>query len=287
MRILPIVSIVVATAELATFAPRARAQSAPATAGDVIHLKNGGQVRGTIVDVIPGSHARIQLATGEIATIPWSDVASVESAARQSAPGAPAAPAPTAPTAPAPTAPTAQKLVHIEASRVVALERQSDNAKVWVVVCSSPCDRHVPASGTYRIAGSGVRASRAFVIDAGTGDRVYIDVDAGSKGWFVGGIVLTSVGGGAAIIGLILALVATDSHITGHDSLATAGLTTAGLGVLGTVAGIVAITSNAKSLATVSSTAPTPTDASRAPTWIATPTVAPKPIVFPAFTATF
>src|SRR5271170_296199 len=38
---------------------------------DVIYMKNGGILRGTIIDAIPDAQARIQLATGEIATVPW------------------------------------------------------------------------------------------------------------------------------------------------------------------------------------------------------------------------
>src|SRR5258708_2202808 len=41
------------------------APHAGATGSDVIYLKNGGLLRGTIIDAIPNAQARIQLATGE------------------------------------------------------------------------------------------------------------------------------------------------------------------------------------------------------------------------------
>lgn len=281
--------VAIARPVFAQVPPSGPPSTAPAPAGDVIHLKSGGQIRGTIVDVIPGSHARIQLATGEIATVPWSDIARVESARSPSTPAPPPPPPPVAP-----TAPEARRLVHIEAPRQVALERQSSNPRVWIEVCSSPCDKYVSASGSYRIAGSGVRASRPFMLDAGTEERVVIDVDPGSKGWFVGGIVITSIGGGATIIGLLLALVgsATKDLSGSHDSsLETAGLTCAAIGALSTVAGLIALTSNSSSTATLSSVAPAPGGAdgsTRAPTWHAsTPTGAPKPFALPIFSATF
>src|SRR5258708_5814996 len=79
-------------------APSSGAATSPTTrpplaavGGDVIYMKNGGMLRGTIVDAIPNSQARIQLATGEIATVPWSEIARIEHGATPPAPatGAP------------------------------------------------------------------------------------------------------------------------------------------------------------------------------------------------------
>jgi len=47
--------------------PAARTQ---APGDDVIYMNNGGIIRGTIIDAVPDAQARIQLVTGEIATIP-------------------------------------------------------------------------------------------------------------------------------------------------------------------------------------------------------------------------
>ena len=45
--------------------PGATVQRAPAVGQDVIYMKNGGLLRGTIIAAIPDAQARIQLATGD------------------------------------------------------------------------------------------------------------------------------------------------------------------------------------------------------------------------------
>ena len=61
-----------------TPAPGASVQRAPSVGQDVIYMKNGGILRGTIIDAIPDAQARIQLATGEIATVPWQAIDRIE-----------------------------------------------------------------------------------------------------------------------------------------------------------------------------------------------------------------
>jgi hypothetical protein len=298
MRALHLSSFAFAAVHLVASASPAFAQSAtpPASAppaapgGDVIHLKNGGQIRGTIVDVIPGSHARIQLATGEITTVRWEDVARVESART------PMTPPPTTPTStPRAGETSAHKLVHIDSPRPVSLQRRSPDGRIFVEVCSSPCDRDVVASGTFRVVGSGVRGSKPFELEAMTEERVFITVDPASTGWFVGGIILTSLGGVALIVGLVVAAIgsATSSSEGGGDSTTSAGLGITGVGILATVSGLVALVSNVRSTASVSSVQSTDTgDTSaslRRPIWLA-PTPSPMPPrtpTVPIFTATF
>src|SRR5215469_15236889 len=98
-----------------TTAPAVPAPGATsAGGGDVIYLKNGGLLRGTLIDAIPGAHARIQLATGEVATVQWADIGRIEHLTRPPPP----TPTTTAPTTAATvTAPTSQ--LHIEAPRPV------------------------------------------------------------------------------------------------------------------------------------------------------------------------
>src|SRR6266568_2609934 len=108
MRALSIASLLFASVQVVVFTRPAIAESSAAVGADeVIHLKNGGQLRGTIIDVIPGVHARIRLTTGEVATIPWNEIASVDSARTPSPPPQSVGP---------------QKRVHIEAPRQVSLE---------------------------------------------------------------------------------------------------------------------------------------------------------------------
>jgi hypothetical protein len=59
---------------------------------DIVRLKNGGMMRGTIVDLVPGDHVSIQLPNGEQRQYPMSDVEYAGSAARE-APPPPAPPA--------------------------------------------------------------------------------------------------------------------------------------------------------------------------------------------------
>ena len=62
--------------------------SAPASPPkDIVHLRSGGIVRGTIVESLPGDAVKIQLVTGEIRTIPYSETTYV-------GPDTPPAPAP-------------------------------------------------------------------------------------------------------------------------------------------------------------------------------------------------
>ncbi len=52
-------------------APQAMAQTVPP---DLVQLANGGMLRGTIVENLPGDHVTIQLATGEMRTLPSAEV---------------------------------------------------------------------------------------------------------------------------------------------------------------------------------------------------------------------
>lgn len=94
---------------LAAVSNRAHAQTAAAEASlaDAVELKNGGYLRGLIVEIDPTSHVSIRLPDGQVRRIP---VAEIESADRNGKPitlsaGTPApAPVAPAPAAPAPSA---------------------------------------------------------------------------------------------------------------------------------------------------------------------------------------
>jgi hypothetical protein len=227
-----------------------RALVAPA-GSDVIYLKNGGILRGTIIDAIPNAQARIQLATGEIATVPWSEIARFEH-------GGTPAPTPASPpaatqaaTQAAPSKAAAQPglVVHVDSPSPVELQYKGEGEDdSWRTVCSSPCDRHLPTEGHFRIVGDGARSSRSFMLPEGNG-TVTLSVNPSSQGWFVGGIVLTAVGAPTMLVGLLIGLVASlattvDTSGTAQD-WATGGWTTFGLGLAGLVVGIIAIVGNA------------------------------------------
>jgi hypothetical protein len=92
-------------------------------------------------------------------------------------------------------------LVHIESPGSVDLERETgDRRDPFYVTCSSPCDEWVPASGVYRIGGSGTRASRRFELRANSGRETLV-VSPASSAVFDIGIGLMVVGAAAIAIG--------------------------------------------------------------------------------------
>jgi len=221
---------------------------APAAAGDVIDLKNGGVLRGTLIDAVPNSYARIQLVTGQVATVPWQDIQRIERGVVAPAPAAPVAPA-------AAHAPPATVWVHIEGSQVAQLQRDTSGDGNWETVCTAPCDKALPAQVGYRIVGDGIRDSSDFELSAQAGARQTLTVDEGSRGGFVLGIVGTVAGGIAIGVGLLVVFIAAVSRaVDDGDSTATqgdvnaetAGWVISGAGTAGLVGGIVLLVSNGR-----------------------------------------
>jgi hypothetical protein len=219
------IALVVAAPVRAEAEPPAPRPPAPE---DVVTVNDGSVWRGHITEMIAGDHVTIQMASGQQARIRWDAIARVDRAG--SAPAAAAAGAPpSSATEPAPAGPNVR--LHIDAEVGVRLERvlpRGTRGGRYKTVCYSPCDQEVPAGDTYRISGSGVRGSSPFKIQATQPDElVVLSVDDASTSGFVGGIVLTSLGGIAMLVGGTLLLVGT----TGGDVLSSAerrGFTTAG-----------------------------------------------------------
>jgi hypothetical protein len=245
--------------------PGASVQRAPSVGQDVIYMKNGGILRGTIIDAIPDAQARIQLATGEIATVPWQAIDRIEHGASGSGRPAPPAPLPSpsssGPPAPRVIAPSAMVWVHIEGADGAILDMDRGNDGTWETVCRAPCDIQVPVSAEYRVGGSLLKQSGVFHLRGQQGDHVTVNVSGGSKAWLVVGIVITPVAGlvtlVAALVGLAGSVEAsagaagcingTCAQANGNASnLATVGWVTALIGAAVTVGGIVLIASNAK-----------------------------------------
>jgi hypothetical protein len=223
---------------------------AHAAGADVIALKNGGVLRGTMIDAVPDSYARIQLVTGQVATVPWQDIQRIERGIV--APAAEAAPGPATPAAPAPAA---MVRVHIEGSRVAQLQRDTSGDGNWQTVCTAPCDKALPAQVGYRIVGDGIRDSSDFELSAQGGDRQTLAVHEGSRGGFVLGIVGTVAGGIAIVAGLMVVVIAAlprvagegDSTLTqGEINAETAGWVISGLGTAGLAGGIALLVLNGR-----------------------------------------
>jgi hypothetical protein len=238
-------------------------RAAPA-GGDVIYMKNGGILRGTIVDAIPGAQARIQLATGEIATVPWPDINRIEHAEtpRPSAPPPPGTGNAAGPTAAPSTRATsaaadAMVWVRLDGSDDARLEQDTTGSGDWRIVCQAPCDRQLSNAKDYRITGGGMKNSAVFNLRGQQGDHETVTVSSASKAWFVVGIVLVPVGGLVTLVGLMVGLVGSlvstaatsPSDRVSGDNMAHAGWITAGIGVAALVGGIVLIVSNARTSA--------------------------------------
>jgi hypothetical protein len=92
-------------------------------------------------------------------------------------------------------------VVHIESPGSVDLERETgDRRDPFWVMCTSPCDARVPASGGYRIGGSGTRASRRFELSTSSGRETLVVSPASSAAFGIG-IGLIVIGAAAIVIG--------------------------------------------------------------------------------------
>lgn len=247
---------------IVAFAPRAAL--AQDTGADTVVLRDGGMLKGSLQEVLPGDHVTLQLANGQSARIRW-DV--IDHIIRNGVPLNTAQPQPTTtPNTSSPPPPVDQGnvFVHIDGDDV-DLEAQFTSSPApsgkkmngsWVTMCSSPCDMEMPLAPSYRLAGSGVRASRTFKLAGRPGDHVVITADSASKGAFVGGIVMIGVGVPVFVIGcfveLVVGIVNLASHGTSYSEgeyvdtsgAQVVGLSMMGLGAASVITGIVLVAGN-------------------------------------------
>jgi hypothetical protein len=204
------------------------------TGNDVIYLKSGTPLRGTIIEARPDVQARIQLATGEVVTIQWPQIGRIGEG-----------------TVPAPSAPAAngerpsEVWVHLDASGGVLLQQDVTNDDDWQTVCAAPCDRLLPTAFFYRVAGDDTKSSADFALRAPRGTRETLVVDRASKSAFVWGLVGV-VGGPLTLLTgevFVFSLLAGDGP---NPPILYAGFAMMGIGVIATVGGIVLMVSNAR-----------------------------------------
>lgn len=189
-------------------------EATPVAADDAVELRNGGVVRGKILEVVPDDSLVIEsAASGERKTFPWAEIAGYERAGARTdvVPREPRAAAPT-PAPAAPRGPSAGSngvpILHIESSRPAGLqlyEVMSEivavgyNASVYGItyrsVCVAPCDAPIDGSQghSFFFGGEGVTASGRFNLN-GYGGNVTAEVKPGRKGVRVGGFVLAGTG---------------------------------------------------------------------------------------------
>lgn len=183
--------------------PAAQAPLALASAGsDVVHLRNGGIVRGTIVELLPNDHATVLLSTGQSAIIAWSGIERIERGALQEAAPPPVPPPATPPTfaaeTPARRGPVV--VVHIQSAHTVTLERRGGLGAD--AQCASPCDREMPLDDSYRVVGDGINASPWFNLEGRPGERIVLTVSPGRKAAFYAGGIIASGGAVVSLVGL-------------------------------------------------------------------------------------
>lgn len=173
-----------------------------AGAEDVVVLKDGGAIRGLVMEMLPGDHVSVRLADGRTAIVPWVLVHHIEQAARPApipSTGSTTPPTAAQVAAATPATPiTGSATVHLVGDEVVL---QIQRGGAWETACNSPCDREMPLDSNYRVTGSNVRTSGAFRLLAKPGDHVTLDVNTGSSAGFSGGVTMALLGGLTATIG--------------------------------------------------------------------------------------
>ena len=222
-------------------------------ADDTVYLKDGGVVRGALVDAVPGRPVQIQLVTGEIWSIAWTYIDHVVPASAAVSPPKPAA------AAAFPSGPTVR--LHVEAPRNVEITGHPIDGAEWIPVCTGACDKDLPTGWQYQVRGSGMRSSAPFLLAPEGGSSRSIKVDPGDKTAFTAGIVGACLGGPVAIVGLVVTLIGaaghydqtvngvTTTHTVGPSTLPT-GLALLGVGVVATAVSIIVVVSNSSTSVT-------------------------------------
>jgi hypothetical protein len=238
----------------------AAAQTAPA-APDVVRLRDGGLLRGTIAELVPSDHVTILLITGETRRIAAAEVAfagPVEEAPRP--PTAPAA-LPTTPsgdTAPPTSAPTTTtaatttataasadaapptgaarvRFRGVEGSRVVVdAARETDGTPSFARVCTTPCSLVMPI-GAYHVAltsGALPRLTIEHLVPIEDRDLVTVEYET-RNGTRTGGLVLIGITAAAGVgVGLSPLAMEGRSRDAAILPAIVGGLAIAGIGTL-------------------------------------------------------
>lgn len=213
-----------AAAALAASALVAQSARAESVGPDVVNLKDGGFIRGTVVSVEPGSHVMVlEYGKEKPRSVPWGTVADVQrgKAAGKSEPastsGDDAVPLPDLEEA-EPKASTRKVYIETEAAAelyqvVAAGSIAVPNGVAFFSqaksVCVAPCGEPIDLEGGnyFYLAGEGFPGSRHFRLDPGK-DPITVELTPGSTGGIIGGITLLSLGGASILAGGPLLLLA-------------------------------------------------------------------------------
>lgn len=203
-------------------------------------LKNGGMLRGQVIESMPDSHVTI-LVAGESRRIEWSDLEEVKMGHFAQAPATTPVEAPAAPLVPGPSevAPAVGRpLVHMEVKpnakpvqlRLITSEgyvsgyNVSGRSMTFETVCQSPCDRVIDATGGKRfMVGNDMWTFSRKIDLSNEGPDVTLDVvRPGNTAARISGAVLFGLGLGGLISGPLLLLL---------ESTRTAGAVITGVSV--------------------------------------------------------
>jgi hypothetical protein len=193
---------------------------------DMVCLKNGTVLRGSLVDVTPDVGVVLSVAGGSTVHVEWKDVLRIRYSLTSPLRGPPAVPT---------------VLVHLEAPQAAVLEADANGNGDWREVCAAPCDVPAQTDRRYRIAGEGLRRSNVFTLRSDAVGRERIRVRGASKGWFAVGFVI--VGAGYVVAALGAALLGADgmAYVGGGGNPQTANVALyllgagAGIGALGLI----------------------------------------------------
>lgn len=116
----------------------------------------------------------------------------------------------------------------------------------WAFVCASPCAADLAAGAGLRIMLGDSEEAHEMVVPQELGPQVDLEVRPASKGPLAGGIVMTSIGGLVAVVGLVLVAVASSDSVPDRADIRTAGLVCLGVGGGLTLGGIALISNRSQ-----------------------------------------
>lgn len=248
-----------------TFTPLRAAFAGDDAETITVWTTDGGVVRGEIVEIAPGDHITIKLATGETKRVAWDDVDHDSTGVKKK--GA-AKPKPSEeadeeeertppPRRRAPARPRADDAddgprVRLTGDPSLVLERYSGSGRGgYKLVCHMPCNVPVEAGDGYRVSGPGMRASDPFEIRADT----VVNAHLGTTRAMVGGLVALGVGGSFLVTGAFLWGTAKTTESVARpygdpvtqevsSSAKTAGIVLVVVGAIATVVGVAVLATN-------------------------------------------
>lgn len=220
-------------------APAAPADSVERAPEQVVWLRSGAILRGQLVEYQPGERIVLQLATGDVRIISWSDVSRASFVSPSAMAPAVSAPAPEAGRPAASARNTAGGvLIGIHpANQALRLESRSklDLTEAWQTQCTAPCNKRIAVEDrTFRIAGTGLRASNPFQVSA-DGKTAKLIVSGGTEQAHSWGLGLLLSG---TVVGLASGALYGVGRLQDSDPAVIAGLVGMGLGAASVIASV-------------------------------------------------